>query len=405
MPVHIIILGGGFGGVYTLLSLRKHMKGIPYTVTLISDKETFSFTPFLSEVVGDMLPSDEAMTHINDLIKKDTETYLQGKVEKIDLANKKTYITSNQECTYDYLVIAIGSTTNFLHVPGAQEHCLVLKDITDATHIKERIDAIFTEATNIQDPEERKRILTFAVIGGGPTGIEIASDMEEHIDHLLHTKHQSIQKAETSVILINSGNEVAKEFDTEMRQKAAELIQKETITLKLNARVKEIQEETVILTDDTTVKAHTIIWSAGVKANTLVVDPTTSIDPNSQKFIVDPFLRLSDYPEVFAIGDIAMFADTTKKLPMLAQAAVSEGICTGKNIGKTLKKQKLHTYSYHSKGELMSVGKGEGIASIYGIDISGRLAWFLWRMIYLYKYIDTRKKPAILYHWILDSFK
>lgn len=404
MSVRIVIIGGGFGGVYTLLSLRRHLRHIAHTITLISPTDYFSFTPFLTEVATDMLPSDDASTHITNLIKKGSETYIKGRAKQVNLLDKKVYLSEGQELSYDYLIVAIGSTTNFMNVPGASQYCLCLKDISDAEHIKTKVEEIFEQAATIQDPNERKRLLTFAIIGGGPTGIELAGDLEDHINILLTEKFHNIQKSETCVEIV-TGSHLAKELDDTQQKRTEELVQKDNICLRLNARVQEIKKDRIILTDKTEVMANLIIWAAGVKPNDLTITPADVLDPQSKKFMVNSSLQLPGYPEVFAIGDIAVFTDTTKKLPMLAQAALSEGTFVGKNIQRDLEHKSLLSYEYHSKGELIAIGKGRGVANIYGIDLSGKIVWFLWKMIYLYKYIEWKKKPTILYYWITDLFK
>ena len=402
MPKRIVIVGGGFGGVYSLLSIRRYLKKTEHQTTIISDNKYFSFTPFLTEVAANILSSDEASTPIANIIKNDREEFVQDKVGKIDLKDKKVFLINGYEIPYDYLVIAIGSTTNFMNVGGAEKYTLVLKDIDDAVHIREEIDKAFEEASKLEDPQKRRMLLTFAIIGGGPTGIELAANMEEHVSNLLEDKYQSIPKSDTCVEILNSGEHIIKEMPIELQTLAEELVKKENICLRTNSRVKTIESNTITLTDGTQINANKIIWAAGVKANKIEIQPQDVLDIPSNKFIVNEFLQLKSFPEVFAIGDDATLDGDSQKMPMLAQAALSEGVLVGKNIAKAIRGRRLISFEFHSKGELVSIGKGEAVANVYGINISGKIAWFMWKLIYLFKFIDMKQKPAILYRWFLE---
>jgi NADH dehydrogenase len=303
-------------------------------------------------------------------------------------------------------VLALGATTNFFNAPGAEEFSYVLKDLDDAIKLRSRFIETFEKASEIQDPVLRKKILSFAIIGGGATGVELTGELEALFNNTFLKYYKDIIKEDDiKLYLINLGSELLAPFKPRARAKALEVLQKNGATVMLNTGVKEVKEGGLVLNDGSFLEASTIIWTAGVKPNPPMFTHDVAADKWG-RIIVSPTLQIPNCPNVFVIGDMASLQDKDgRPLPMLAQVAELQGLHTGKNIKRLLNgEKKLKEFVFHSKGELASLGQRQAVANIFGVQFSGLLAWFLWRTVYLFKFISNSKKIKIAVDWTVNLF-
>jgi NADH dehydrogenase len=400
----IVILGGGFGGLYTYKSLYKYFKHDELDVTIVNRTNYFLFTPLLHEVATGGIEHHQVVESIRQIIYKTNDKLHVADLISID-CERQIVKTSIDELPYDILVVALGATTNFFNAPGAEEHSMVLKDLHDAISIRRMLIGSFEKASEMTDQEARRKELSYAVIGGGPTGVELVTEIAELInDTFLKYYHGLIKCEDISLYLINRDAEVLMPFHKSLRKGALEVIKKSGVKVMLNTGVKEVRSDSVLLLDDTILPVNHVIWTAGVKPNAPMFTHPVPLD-NWGRIIVNSNLQIEGCPNVFVIGDIASLAGADgKPLPMLAQVAVEQGIHTGYNIKSLLKGRSLLHFKYESKGGLVSLGQWQALADIYGLRFSGPLAWFIWRTVYLFKFLSSSKRVKIVVDWTLNIF-
>lgn len=400
----VVILGSGFAGIYSALSTYKHCDQ-SVSITVISNRNYFLFTPMLHEVATGGLGSHQIVESIREIVYKKHINFLEADIMSVDVL-KKEVTTSNGVVSYDALVVALGATTNFFGTPGAVEHTYSLKTLKDALNIRDRIIDIFEEASRETDIEKRRRMLSFVVVGGGATGVEIVSEIAELCSQTLEKYYRKkISCDDVKISLVNSGPELLNVFDVKIREYALKILQKNKINVLLNTKVKEVSALGVIFSDDTILSSETVIWSAGVKANTLLTQGGDLPKDAGGRILTDMTCTVIGFPDIFAIGDISHFKETSERgLPMLAQVAVVEGEYVGKNIAKLFAGKPLVPLYYLSKGEFVSLGKGEASGMIFGIHFYGKFAWFIWRTIYLFKFISKSKRFRIAFDWTMQIF-
>lgn len=400
----IVILGGGFGGLYAYKGLYKYFKKNDIDITIVNRNNYFIFTPLLHEVATGGIAHHQVVESIRQVIYKTDDKLHVAEVESID-TERHVVKTSVAEIPYDVLIVALGATTNFFNAPGADKNAMVLKDLRDAIRLRTTFIEAFEKASEMKDTEARKKELTFAVIGGGPTGVELISEMAELFsDTFLKYYHGLISCEDITLCLINRDKEVLGPFDPVLRKSALKALHNSGVKVMLNTGVKEVHKDSITLTDDSVLKAKHIIWTAGVKPNTPKFSHNVTLD-NWGRVSVNKSLQMNDCPNVFVLGDVASLLDESgRPLPMLAQVAVKQGLLTGLNIKKYLSGKKLVPFVYKSEGQLASVGQWKAVANIRGYKFTGPIAWFMWRTIYLFKFLSGSKKVKIVVDWTMNIF-
>lgn len=400
----IVILGGGFGGLYTYKGLYKYFHHSEIDITIINRNNYFLFTPLLHEVATGGIAHHQVVESIRQIIYKTNDHLHIAEVISVDCKNQivKTDIS---EFNYDILVVALGATTNFFNAPGAEKYCFVLKDLHDAVKLRGNLISSFEKASEIKDEEERKKALSFAVIGGGPTGVEVVSEISELFnDTLLRYYHSTIKPSDVSLYLINRDKEILLPFPPSLRTNALKILQKKGVKVMLNTAVKEIKSDEIVFSDDSILPVSHVVWTAGVKPNLPTFVDSLILD-DWGRIVVNPLLQTLKYKNIFVIGDIASVNDLDgKPLPMLAQIAVKQGLHTGQNIWNLVNDRNLLPFSYKSKGVLASLGRWQAVADIGGLYLSGPFAWFIWRTIYLFKFLSNSKKVKIVVDWTINIF-
>lgn len=400
----IVILGAGFAGIYTYLSLVKKLAKEEAEILIINKTNYFLFTPMLHEVATGGLGSRHVVESVRSIIYKSCADLIVAEVEKVDLEGKIVF-TDRGRVEFDYLVIALGATTNFYGIPGAEEHCLVLKNLAEAIELRNRLISNFEEASSVANKEERQKMLSFAVIGGGPTGVELVAEMADlFFDTFKKYYKGHICREDISLYLVNKGPELAPMFDKSLRKKSLKVLTEKGVTVLLNKDVKEVTGDAIVFADGSQIEATHKIWTAGVKPNFFEFAQDVEKDA-SGRIVADEYLRVKSFPNVFVLGDIACVMDKNEKpVQMLAQVAVKQGVLAGKNIFATLRGKKLEKFTYHSRGSLMSLGQWQAIGRVMGINWSGPLAWWIWRTVYLFNFAYWPNRIKIAVDWTINIF-
>jgi NADH dehydrogenase len=409
----IVILGGGFGGVYTLKYLHKffhkhtlyqskarYRAGINEDVklVLVNKKNYFLFTPLLHEFATGSVSLENLVEPIREIIRCCDYEFIHGEVKRIDLENKIVEVNESK-LDYDYLVIALGSKTNFYNIPGAEENSFTLKSLDDAIRLRNHFIHMFEIASKDKD----EGLLTFVIVGGGATGVELAGEMSDYFYKTFSKFYPKEIISKVKIILIEKGNELIPQFSSKLRKIALEVLKKKNVEVILGKGVKEVGKDFIKLDDETIIKTKTVIWTAGVEPN--LPDIVGNIEKdNKGRLIVNEYLQVKNYDNVFALGDVCCFIQNQRPLPQLAQVAVRQAKAVAKNIFNLIKNKPLEKFVYKHQGDLISLGRFFAIGEIKNFTFSGFFAWILWRGVYLSKMISNKDKIKILIDWLLDLF-
>lgn len=415
----IVVLGGGYGGVECTRKLEEYFeKDDSVEIILISEDNFLLFTPMLPQVAAGMLATRDIVMPIRTIIKK--TTFYEGRIKNIDPYGKIVNLWGTDEkrgisIHYDFLVVSLGSETNFFGMSDVEKHAYTIKNLNDAMTIRNRIIDMLEQAENESNPILKNSLLTFVIVGGGFAGIETAGEI---MDLLLDARkyYPKIKRNEIKVLVLEALPNILPGFSEKLAKFAHNLLTKHGIEIKLKTAVtsfdgyeikmKKIEEkpdpEKEIEIE--AVQTRTMIWTAGVTpVNTI---KRSMFKTERGKIIVNDFLEVSEFPGVFAIGDCALFIDPSTERPFAptAQLAEAQAKIAAYNLHALIKHQDLKKFEYQSRGQMAIIGKRNGVASIFGMNISGIWAWALWRNVYLSKIPRWDKRLRVLLDWTIDLF-
>jgi NADH dehydrogenase len=404
-PLKILIIGNGFGGIYTLKKLHKlfrYNKNIKFS--MVGERNYFLFTPLLHEVATGSLNPNNIIEPIRQVLGCFLDEFYLGKVDSVNLENKTVRI-DNLNIPYDYLVLALGSTTNFYDTLGAEKYSFPLKNIEDAVRIKNHCISQMEKASHEKNRTEMQKMLRFVIVGGGPTGVELVAELQELISESFSSYYPCDILKDVSIILVQRDKELVPQFNSKIKQKSLAVLKKKGIEVMLESVVKEVGDSYVLINEGTKILTETVIWVAGIKSAEIKFEESVEKSLDG-RLLVNEFLQLVNHTEVFAIGDIAAFKDnkTGRYLPALAQIAEKEAKTVAKNIKLLSVNKSLEKFSYKNSGTLISLGKWMATGEIGGITFSGHFAWWLWRTIYLAKFLSWRKKIRVAIDWTVNAF-
>src|SRR5881396_2594968 len=402
----IVVLGGGFGGVFSAIHLEKLLeRQSAVEICLVSHDNFFLFTPMLHEVAA----SDLEMTNIVNPLRKllHKVEVLVGDVHQIDLSAKRVSISRSfrnhpQQIGYDHLVIALGSVTNFYNLPGITELAVPMKSLSDAIRLRAQILRHMEEANSECNPTDRKSLLTFVVAGGGFAGVETVAALNDFVREALPF-YPNLCEDMLRVMLVHSGSVILPELGESLGRYTQEVLARRGVEVQLNTRVKSMTENSVLLVDRAAIPSRTLVWTAGTVPNPLILP--LSCGKERGRIRVNEFLRVPDWPDVWAVGDCAFVPDIRnpgKSHPPTAQHAIREGKVVAQNIAATLLGRRPEPFSFRTIGLLASIGRRTGVARIFGFNFSGFFAWWMWRTIYLIKLPGLDKKIRVAFDWTLD---
>jgi len=405
----ILILGGGFGGVYAALRLEKLLAAKlakrEAEITLVSRDNFFLFTPMLHEVAASDLEITNIVNPLRKLLQR-TQVVV-GQATRIDLRNQSVSIErghKNQanELDYDHLVLALGSHTNYFNLPGLKEFSLAMKTLPDAVQLRAQIIQHLEDANSECILNDRRSLLTFVVAGGGFAGVETVAAINDFVREALKF-YPNLKEEMLRVVLVHPGVVILPELGEELGRYAQTVLAGQGVEILLNTRVTGMSEKQVSLGGAEPLPASTLVWTAGTIPNLLLSDLPCAKERN--RIVVNQFLHVPDWPCVWAVGDCAHVPDTGhpgKSHPPTAQHAIREGMLVAENITAALAGRPLKAFSFKSIGLLASIGRRTGVARILGFNLSGFFAWWLWRTIYLSKLPGLDKKVRVAFEWTLD---
>ena len=403
----VLILGGGFGGLYAALRLEKTLaRDGDVEITLVNKENFFLFTPMLHEVAASDLDLTNIVSPVRKLLKR--VAFFEGDVEAIDLDRRQVTVSHGIEqhthdLPYDALVVALGSVTNFYGLPGLAERALTMKSLGDATTLRNRLIQLMEEADTECCAAIRGPLMTFVVAGGGFAGVETIAGLHDFVEESL-VCYPRIPPGAVRFVLVNSGDTILPELGEDLGRYAQEKLAGRGIEIVCNAKVTSQTAEGVTLSNQAFIPSRTLVWTAGTTPN-----PILGMLPCGKergRIVVDEHLEVQGYPGVFAVGDCALVPNRRRggHHPPTAQHALREGTVVAHNVVAALRGGPKRAFRFDGFGQLAAIGRRTGVARMFGMKFSGFFAWWLWRTIYLSKLPRLEKKVRVALDWTLDLF-
>jgi NADH dehydrogenase len=387
----VVIVGGGFGG----LSCARALDGSGANVLLLDRHNYHLFTPLLYQVATALLdPSDIAYPLRRAFRKSGNVRFRQATVTGIDLDKRAITTHIGDEIEYDTLVLATGGTNNYFGNTPVAEHSIGLKSLPEALRLRNHVLSCLEEAEQTRDEDERKKWLTFVVVGGGPTGVEYAGALDELLDLVLGFDYPTLKRSDARIVLLEGLDRLLAAFHPRLGTYAEQTLVDFGIEVRTGSLVEKADDDTVTLRDGETIPAKTVVWSAGVRP----IDPLNDAprSERSKRLDADEFRRLRGRDNVYVIGDAAAVQTATGELPMLSPPAMQEGRYVARAIKHGRAQKPFH---YLDKGTMATIGRHAAVADVRGFKLKGLLGWLAWLFVHIYYLIGFRNRAAVLASW------
>ncbi len=399
---HVVIIGAGFGGIWA----AKELADQPVRVTLLDKNNYHTFQPLLYQVAAAEIEPEQIGYPVRGILRRmPNVTFTLAAVTAVDLT-AQTVTTTQATLAYDYLILATGSVTQFFGTPGAAAHAFSLKTMEEGVRLRNHILTCFERAVHVP-PAERRQLLTFVVVGGGPTGVEYAGALSELVYGPLRKDFPELDMADVSIVLLEAAGRVLGGMSESLSAYAARSLHKMKVVVQLEKRVTAVTGTAVTLHDGTQIPTNTVVWVAGVGGEGLARESGIEVLGNGRVSVL-PTLQLPQHERVFAIGDLAAFpaADAASGhfLPMVAQVAIQQGIHAAQNIGRHQLGVPLAPFHYWDKGSMATIGRNKAVVDWHGRTFTGFLAWLIWGVIHIMYLIGFRNRIMVMLSWAWRYF-
>jgi NADH dehydrogenase len=395
----VIIIGGGFGGLYAARAMRR----LDVDVLVLDRTNHHVFQPLLYQVATATLAPTDITAPIRWLLRKqDNTTVLMQEVTRIDVERRVVATREGVEHAYDYLIVATGARHAYFAHPEWESLAPGLKSIDDAVEIRRRVLTAFERAETTEDPVERAAWLTFVVVGGGPTGTELAGMLPTIARKAFRHDFRRIDPSATRVVLLEGGPRILSAHTDMLSDHARRDLMNLGVEVRTGALVSDIGPHHVTVGDES-IHAHTILWAAGNAASPLGKDLYSSLD-RAGRVPVEPDLSVPGHREVFVIGDLAATTTNGKPVPGVAPAAMQMGTLAAKNIRRDLEQRERVPFKYKNKGDLATIGRHRAIAHVGPLQLTGSLAWWFWLFLHIMYLAGFRNRVSVLVEWAYSYF-
>lgn len=392
-PLHVVILGAGFGGLYA----TKALSSADVRVTLVDRRNHHTFQPLLYQVAtAGLNPSDIAIPIRRILRHQRNAEVLLAEATAIDVGQKKV-VFADGELAYDVLVVAVGATHSYFGRDDWARRAPGLKSVEDALEMRRRVLFAFEAAERETDPVRRRAYLTFVIVGAGPTGVELAGALSEIARHTLRGDFRHIDPSDARVLLLEGGPRVLPTYVEELGERARSQLVSLGVEVRTSAKVTEIDERGVALGSER-IDASVVLWAAGVAASPLARTLGVPLD-RAGRVLVRPDLTIPGHDDVYVIGDLAAVAQDGRPVPGVAPAAIQEARSAAENIRRRLRGEPRRPFRYRDKGALATIGRAAGIADFGRLKLSGLLAWLAWLLVHIFFLIGFRNRFLVLFEW------
>jgi NADH dehydrogenase len=401
----VLILGGGFAGLYTALRFERELgHDESLEVTLVNRENFFLFTPMLHEVAASDVEITDIVSPIRKLLRR--VRFVEGDIESIDLARRRVVVSHGaehheHELSYDHLVLGLGAVTNFYRLPGVEERALTMKSLGDAIRLRNRMVEQLEEADVECACDERRRLLAFVVAGGGFAGVETVAGMNDFLREALRF-YPALREEDLRVVLVHDGAVLLPELGEALGAYAQKKLAERKVEIRVNTRVAGMSGQGVLLSDGTVIPTQLMVWTAGTAPNPLLAGLPCRTDRG--RIVASPTMEVPEWPGVWALGDCAVVPDpkTGRPYPPTAQHAIRQGRVLAENVLASIRGGAPRPFVFETIGLLAAIGRRTGVARIMGVNFSGFVAWALWRGIYLSKLPRFEKKVRVALAWLLD---
>jgi NADH dehydrogenase len=396
----VVIIGGGFGGILAARALKR----ANVDITLIDRTNHHTFQPLLYQVATAALAPSDITAPIRWILRsqKNTEV-LMAEAREIDTSRRVVRIDDElRELPYDYLIVAPGSRHSYFGHDEWEPYAPGLKAVEDASEIRRRFLLAYEIAEKTEDPKARDEYLTFVIVGGGPTGVELAGAIPFIAKKALASEFRRVDTRRTRVVLVEAGPRILPSFPEDLAAHAARDLTDLGVEVRVNSLVTKVEPDGVRVGEEK-IRARTAFWAAGNKASPLGGFLGAPMD-NAGRVKVNPDLSVPGHPEIFAIGDLATFQQDGRLVPWVAPAAMQQGRFAAKSIIRDLRRQPREKFHYFNKGDLATIGRSRAIADFGRVKFTGRLAWFLWLFVHIMYLVGFRNRIVVFIEWAYAYF-
>ncbi len=395
----IVVVGAGFGGLQAVAELDRIFRGeSDVEILLLSDQNYLLFTPLLPQIASSYTDPRHIAQAVREIRGRKKFRFRREAVLAVDAPNRRVIVESGP-INYDALVLAAGSRTEFFKTPGARENGWDYKSLQQAVELRERIIDLCEHADHTADAGARRSMLTFVVVGGGYTGIELVTEMRDFLFRYVARKYRGIDGSEIRLIVLEATPSVLGGIGPKLAAHAHRRLNVKGIEVRTSTKVTRVLEGAVEINGNETLAADTIIWTAGVRASELIESLPGPHD-RIGRAVINTHLQLEGHPEIFVVGDSAAPVNA-QEAPRVAPVAMEQGRIAAQNIGHIWRGEPLETYEYASKGMLVSLGMNYAVVKVAGIQVSGYFAWLFWNAVHLYKLVGLKKQLQVAGDWML----
>jgi NADH dehydrogenase len=397
-----VIVGAGFGG----LNAARALGGQGVRVLVLDRNNYHGFWPLLYQVATAGLEPESIAYPVRAILRKYRNVRFQMRnVEGVDLARRQITVDRGQVIPYDYLILSAGSTNNYFGNDDLAAHTFGLKDLDEAERLRNRVLSAFERAARERDAEKRKELLTFVIVGGGPTGVELAGAFAELIRHVMRKDYPMLKGGEAQVVLVEAMDKILSAFPEGLQQSALRQLQRMGVDVRLNTAVETVNGREVQFKGGSSLDTDTVIWTAGIRGAKIADTLGVKLGRGS-RVPVEPTLHLAAHPEVYVIGDMAgleTYKDG-KPYPQVAQVAIQQGHQAARNILAAIRGESEAEFHYVDKGNMATIGRRSAILDAYGIQLSGPIAWLGWLVVHIFYLIGFRNRLVVLATWAYNYF-
>jgi NADH:ubiquinone reductase (H+-translocating) len=396
----VVIIGAGFGG----LNAAKALANKPSVEVLLVDRENYHlFQPLLYQVAAANIEQEAIAYPLRGLTRHWRNThYRMAEVRSVDLERREV-LTEDGTLPYDYLILAAGAVTNFFGNVTVERAACDLKYLHDAVDLRNHILTCFEQAAKEDDAEKRGALMTFVIVGAGPTGVEYAGALSELVRQVLTKDYPDVPVSQARIVLVDATEHVLATYEQPLQDYAIQRLNKIGVEVMLGKLVVDANDREICFKDGTRIPARTLVWSAGVKAAPLA--ETLGVErKQAGRVVVKPDLTLAGHPNVYVIGDMAYLEQDGAPLPMVSPVAMQGGKYAGKHILASMKGKVLPPFRYFDKGTMAVIGRGKAVARIFGLNFRGFPAWVVWLALHLYYLIGFKNRLIVLLGWAYDYF-
>lgn len=393
----VVIIGGGFAGI----SLAKKLKNLDVQVVMIDKHNYHTFQPLLYQVSTSGLEPDSIAYPIRKVLKRLKNFHFRwATVEQVEPQNNRI-ITNIGSLSYDYLIIATGTKTNFFGNATIAEHAMAMKNVPQALNIRSLMLQNFEKADDCDDLEERKALLNFCIVGAGPTGVELAGAFAELKRHVFPRDYRHLNVDEMEIHLFEGADRILPPMSEQASKKATKFLVELGVKILLKTLVQDFNGETLTMNNGERMRTKNFIWTAGVTGAAIEGIDTSSLMERLNRFKVNRFNQVRNHKNIFAIGDVA-YMETEhypKGHPQVAQPAIQQGELLAKNLKRLLEERPMEPFTYNDKGTMATVGRNKAVVDLHKLKFGGFFAWFIWMFVHLMALVGFRNRVIVFFNW------